>query len=197
VREKLLQFFRLGVAADVLQRAQSLELLQPMMGGYQPGETTFRLLEKLNQYFKKTGAVDEAMILAALFIDRFWQKCPVQASLPINEVMQTAGHLLTPYSTYFHLAHGLRHQARELLVGCYRFARGLGHRGQKRFLQNAATPRALEMFRLWIQASDGDTALVDIWEKAMHTDHKTSNQPARQPNHRTHRRPRRRRRKTV
>ena len=195
VREKLMQFFRLGVAADVLQKAQSLDLLRPMMGGYQTGETTFRLLEPLNHHFKKTGTVDEAMILAALFIDRFWQKCPVQASLPINEVMQTAGHLLTPYCTYFRLAHGLRHQARELLVGCYRFARGLGHRGQKRFLCNAATPRALEMFRLWIQASDGDTALVDTWQKALHTDHKTSDQPVRQPNHRTHRRPRRRRRK--
>lgn len=193
VREKLMQFFRLGVAADVLQRAQSLALLQPMLGGYQAGETTFKLLGPLNRHFKKTGTVNEAMILAALFIDRFWQKCPVQASLPINEVMQTAGHLLTPYCTYFSLAHGLRHQARELLVGCYRFARGLGHRGQNRFLHNSATPRALEMFRLWIQASDGDQNLVDIWQKALHTDHKPSDLPARQPNHRTHRRPRRRR----
>jgi poly(A) polymerase len=197
VREKLMQFFRHGVAADVLQRSQSLELLQPMMGGYQAGETTFKLLEPLNRHFKQTGTVDEAMILAALFIDRFWQKCPVQAALPINEVLQAAGHLLTPYCTYFRLAHGLRHQARELLVGCYRFARGLGHRGQKRFLQNSATPRALELFRLWIQASDGDSNLVDIWQKALHSDHKTADQPVRQPSHRTHRRPRRRRRKPA
>lgn len=195
VREKLMQFFRLGVAADVLQRVQSSGLLQPMMNGYQPGRTTFELLEELNKHFKKTGTVDEAMILAALFIDRFWQKCPVQASLPINEVMQMAGHLLTPYCTYFRMAHGLRHQARELLVGCYRFARGLGHRGQKRFLHNAATPRALEMFRLWIQASDGDSTLVETWQKALHTGHKTADQPVMQPNHRTHRRPRRRRRR--
>ena len=193
VREKLVQFFRIGVAADVLQRAQSLGLLQPMMGGYQPGETTFKLLELLNQYFKKTGSVDEGMILTALFIDHFWHKCPVQASLPINEVLQSAGHLLIPYCNYFRLSHGLRHQAKELLVGCYRLARGLGHRGQKRFLQNPETPRSLVMFRLWIEASEGDPALVEIWEKTLHTSHESADQPASQPSRRTHRRPRRRR----
>ena len=193
VREKLVQFFRLGVAANVLQRAHSLDLLQPMMGGYQPGETTFKLLGLLNQYFKKTGSVDEGMILAALFIDQFWQKCPVHAALAINEVLQSAGHLLTPYSTHFRLSHGLRHQARELLVGCYRFARGLGHRGQKRFLHNPETPRSLDMFRLWIEASAGDPALIEIWEKTLHTRHETADQPASQPSRRTHRRPRRRR----
>lgn len=193
VREELLQLFRLGVGAAVLRQAQELGLLQPMMGGYQAGETTFSLLEKLNQYFRTSGTVDEGMILAALFIDRFWQKCPVQASLPINEVLQSAGHLLTPYSTHFRLAHGLRHQARELLVGCYRFARGLGHRGQKRFLENPETPRSLEMFRLWTQASGNDPSLVEIWEKTLHARHEPTSQPASQTGRRTHRRPRRRR----
>jgi poly(A) polymerase len=197
VREKLMQFFRLGVGAAVLQQAQTLGLLQPMLAGYQPGATTFTLLERLNQHFKKSGDVDEGMLLAALFIDRFWQKCPVHASRPINEVLQSAGHLLTPYSTYFHLSHGLRHQARELLVGCYRFARGLGHRGQKRFLHNPETPRSLEMFRLWIQASDGDQALVETWEKHLHTRHEPSDKPASQANRRTHRRPRRRQSKPA
>lgn len=196
VREELMQLFRLGVGADVLQRAQSLGLLQPMMGGYQAGATTFRLLERLNQYFGKSGNVDEGMILAALFIDLFWHKCPVQASLPINEVLQSAGHLLTPYCTHFRLSHGLRHQARELLVGCYRFARGLGHRGQKRFLHNPETPRALEMFRLWSQASGQGHELVGTWQKALHTRHETADKQPRQPSRRTHRRPRRRRRST-
>ncbi len=194
VREELLELFRHGVGAEVLQRAQSLGLLQPLMGGYQPGESTFKLLASLNQHFRTPGSVDEAMILAGLFIDRFWHKCPVQASLPINEVLLSAGHLLTPYCNHFRLAHGLRHQAREMLVGCYRFARGLGHRGQKRFLLNPETPRALEMFQLWNQANGGDPALVEIWKKALHTGHEPTEKPVRPPGRRTHHRPRRRRR---
>jgi poly(A) polymerase len=193
IREELLELFRHGVGAEVLQRAQALELMQPMMGGYAPGKATFRLLQELNRYFQKLGKVDEAMILAALFIDHFWQKCPVKASLPINEVVQSAGHLLTPYCTHFRLSHGLRHQARELLVGCYRFARGPGHRGQKRFLQNPATPLALEMFRLWTDASNGDRVLLATWQKALHSRDEKAHQPARDATRRTRRRPRRRR----
>ena len=193
IREELLELFRHGVGAEVLQKAQSLQLMQPMMGGYTPGKTTFRLLQELNRYFRKRGKVDEAMILAALFIDHFWQKCPVKASLPINEVVQSAGHLLTPYCTHFRLSHGLRHQARELLVGCYRFARGPGHRGQKRFLHNPATPLALEMFRLWTDASNGDRVLLATWQKALQARDEKAHQPARDATRRTRRRPRRRR----
>lgn len=194
VREELMELFRHGVGAEVLQRAQSLGLLQPLMGGYQPGETTFKLLGLLNQYFKKAGHIDEAMVLTALFIDRFWQKCPVHATLPIGEVLQSAGHLLTPYCTHFRLAHGLRHQAREMLVGCYRFSRGPGQRGQKRFLHNPAAPRALDMFRLWTEASGSDPGLVETWQKALHSRFESPDQPAKQTNRRTHHRPRRRRR---
>ena len=193
IREELLELFRHGVGAEVLQKAQSLELMQPMMGGYAPGGTTFKLLLELNRYFRKLGKVDEAMLLAALFLDHFWQKCPVKASLPINEVVQSAGHLLTPYCTHLHLGHGLRHQARELLVGCYRFARGPGHRGQKRFLHNPGTPLALEMFRLWTEASNGDRELLKTWQKALHSPEEGAHQPPSDATRRTRRRPRRRR----
>lgn len=193
VREELIELFRHGVGAVVLERAQSLGLLGPLMGGYQAGKTTFAMLAGLNRHFQKVGRVDEAMLLAALFLDRFWHKCPVQGSLPINEVLQSAGHLLTPYCNHFRLAHGLRHQAREMLTGCYRFARGLGHRGQKRFLLNPEAPRALELFRLWAQTSGRDLALVHTWEKAMHTGPMANDKTSRQANRRTRRRPRRRR----
>ena len=192
VREKLVQFFRLGVAAEVLEKAQSLGLMQPMTGGYQPEKTTFKLLELLNRHFATTGTVDEGMILAALFIDRFWQKCPVKAALPIGEVLQAAGHLLAAYSSHFHLSHGLRHQARELLVGCYRFARGPGQRGQARFLHNPVAAPALELFRLWTLANDGDQQLVATWQKTLHTQHDPEAEPPKTAR-RTRRRPRRRR----
>jgi len=193
VREELLELFRHGVGAEVLQRAEGLGLMLPMMGGYRPGTTTFLLLKKLDQRFRQTGIVDEALLLAALFIDHFWTKCSVQAAHPINEVALSAGHLLAPYCTHFRLAHGLRHQAKELLIGCYRFARGLGQRGQKRFLHNPATPGALELYKLWIEASDGDRALLASWQKALHTRDEGAPQPAASPNRRTRRRPRRRR----
>lgn len=195
VREELMELFRHGVGAAVLKRAQDLGLLGPMMGGYQPGEATFRLLELLNRFFKKTGRIDESMLLAALFIEQFWKKCPAQSALPINEVLHSAGHLLTPYCAHFRLAHGLRHQAREMLVGCYRFTRGLGHRGQKRFLHNPAALRAFELFRLWNQTVNGDPAQLEVWQKALHRGPDQASHAEPPASRRTHHRPRRRRRK--
>lgn len=193
VREELMELFRHGVGAAVLKRAQDLGLMRPMLGGYQPGDSTFKLLELLNQYFKKTGHVDESMLLTALFIEQFWKKCPAQPALPINEVLHSAGHLLTPYCTHFRLAHGLRHQAREMLVGCYRFTRGLGHRGQKRFLENPSAPRAFEMFRLWNQTLNGKPEQLEVWQKALHLGAEQASQVEAQASRRTHHRPRRRR----
>ena len=193
VREELMELFRHGVGAAVLKQAQDLGLMRPMLGGYQPGEATFKLLELLNQYFQKTGHVDESMLLTALFIEQFWKKCPAQSTLPINEVLHSAGHLLTPYCTHFRLAHGLRHQAREMLVGCYRFTRGLGHRGQKRFLENPSAPRAFEMFRLWNQTINGKPEQLEVWQKALHLGAEQASQVESPASRRTHHRPRRRR----
>ena len=188
IREEIGALFNLGVGASVLRRADEFGLLTPMTGGYTPGKNTFKLLQKLNDHFAATGRVDEAMLLTALHIDHFWGKCPVKASLPISEVLQAAGHLLAPYCVHFRLSHGLRHQARELLAGCYRFARGLGHRGQKRFLNHPETPRSLEIFRLWTEACDGDKKLLATWEKALHTDHAATAKPGRKTNRRTRKR---------
>jgi len=193
VREEILELFRHRVGAEVLQRANSLGLLEPMTGGYTPGSSTFQLLDKLGTFFNDSGQTDEALLLVALHLDRFWKKCPVNSSLPINEVLQAAGHLLTPYCTHFRLAHGLRHQAREILAGCYRFARGLGHRGQKKFLHHPETPRSLDMFRLWTEATEGDRKLLATWEKALHTRHEAAAQTGRKATRRTRRRPSRKR----
>ncbi len=193
VREKLMDLFRHGVGDKVLRQAQELGLLKPLLAGYEGEETTFRLLEELNAHFRRTGTVDEAMLLAALFLKRFRHECMGHAAPPMSEAMHYAGQLLTPHCTYFKLAHGLRHQAKELLLGCFRFARGLGQRGHKRFLHNPDAPRALELFHLWSLASGEDQQLVKTWREALHTRDQAADKPASQPNRRTRRRPRKRR----
>ena len=105
--------------------------------------------------------------MAALFLSRFWRHCPPSTERPIGEVLELANLELDLHCGYFRIAHGIRHQARELLVGCYRLARGRGHRGERRFLQHPSTPAALELFELWLQTGDGDPALVNAWREAL------------------------------
>ncbi len=56
---------------------------------------------------------------------------------------------------------------RELLIGCFRLARGHGFRTEKRFLQHPQTPKALDLFSLWTQVRPELKPLVENWKKAI------------------------------
>ncbi|NJC87008.1 MAG: polynucleotide adenylyltransferase PcnB [Desulfuromonas sp.] len=167
IREELLELFRHAVAGKVLRQAQSCGLLEPLLAGYEGDEVTFALLDRLDSRTRAGVKISESLVLAALFLSRFLRQCPPKTELPIGEVLELANLELDLHCGYFRIAHGIRHQARELLVGCYRFGRGRGHRGERRFLQHPATPQALELFNLWIEASDGDRQLSAAWHNAL------------------------------
>ena len=188
VREEILELFRHAVAARVLCRAQEEGLLSPLLGGYNADLATFDLLTQLDQRTAAGTKCGEGFALAALFLSRFLQKCPSTGDLQIGDVLQAANRTLGTYSNYFRIAHGIRHQARELLVGCYRLGRGRGRRGERRFLQHPATPRALELFELWNRAIEGDPERVSLWQESLQ---KRKTPPPPQP--KTRQRPRRRR----
>ena len=188
VREELLELFRHGVAGKVLRRADEIGLLNPMLGGYAGDDVTFALLDLLDSETASGRRCEEALALAALFVHSFLSECPVSTDLRIAEVLQTANLALAPYCNHFRIAHGIRHQAKDMLIGCYRFARGRGRKGERRFLQHPATPRALALFELWTRASGGDPEQVNIWRDALRDKDET---PSDKP--KTRRRPRRRR----
>jgi len=167
IREELLELFRHAVAGKVLRQAQATGLLEPLLAGYEGDEATFALLERIDARTAAGREVGEPLVLAALFLSRFLRQCPPTADLPIGEVLELANLALDLHCGYFRIAHGVRHQARELLVGCYRFGRGRGHRGERRFLQHPATPLALELFDLWIATRDGDRQLIAAWHSAL------------------------------
>lgn len=167
IREELLELFRHAVAGKVLRQAQATGLLEPLLAGYEGDDVTFALLDRLDARAREGARTPEALVLAALFLSRFLRQCPVTADKPIGEVLELANLELDLHCGYFRIAHGIRHQARELLVGCYRLGRGRGHRGERRFLQHPATAQALELFDLWLQASGGDRQLAAAWQSAL------------------------------
>ena len=196
VREEILELFRHSVAGTVLRRAQDIGLLEPMLGGYRTGETTFALLDRLDHRTAAGRPVDEALCMAALFLERFLEKCPPESDIRIGDALQVANRLLVPYCNHFRIAHGIRHQAREILVGCYRLGRGRGRKGERRFLQHPDAPRALELFELWGEVGGGDIELARSWREVLQRKTETAaSEPGPKPKPKTRRRSRRRRRR--
>ncbi|AMV71032.1 polynucleotide adenylyltransferase PcnB [Desulfuromonas carbonis] len=167
IREELMELFRHRVAGPVLASAQGLGLLPHLLAGYEGEEETFALLDRLDARTATGVPVDEPVALAVLFLTRFLRLCQGSAAEHMTEVVRLAGLILAPHCNYFHIAHGTRHQARELLVGFYRLSRGPGFRGERRFLQHPATPGALALFRLWTEASGSRSDLAERWQQLL------------------------------
>jgi len=168
IREEIMELFRHRVAGTVLREAQAYGLLPYLMAGYEGDEQTFAMLDQIDAFTTSSGsAPSESFVLACLYLSRFRKMCPWDVEVPISEVLRSAGLVLEPHCNYFRIAHGVRHQARELLVAIYRFNQGRGRRGERRFLRHPSTPQALRLFSLWTQVSKEGQEINDLWQDAL------------------------------
>jgi poly(A) polymerase len=167
IREELMELFRHRVAAGVLREAQAMGLLPHLLAGYEGDDETFALLPQLDARTAAGTPVEEHLALAALFLSRFRRACPADAELSVTDAVRIGNLILAPHCSYFHIAHGIRHLARELLVGFFRLSRGRGQRGERRFLQHPTTPQALELFDLWTAVSGEGIELAALWREAL------------------------------
>ena len=190
VREEIMELYRHKVAGPVLKRCRELGMLPHLLAGYPGTDESIELLAKIDQRTAAGTPIEEGFAIAALYLRLFMDNCPSAPQLQISEVLHQANEIIFPHCRYFSIAQGIRHQARELLVGCFRLARGRGSRGERRFLQHPFTPQSLELFSLWAEVRPDLQPLVTEWQSAI----KAPEAPAAQKK----RRPRRRRpRKTA
>ncbi len=167
VREEVMELFRHAVGGDVLNSAQVNGLLSPLLAGYEGDPESFALLAQIDRRTRKGTAVEEPFVIAALYLSRFLRRCAPAQQAPIPEVVRAAGQTIASHCAYFSIARGISHQARELLVGVYRLARGRRQRGERRLLQNPMTPYALELLALWSEVTGEYRELVKEWGKEL------------------------------
>jgi poly(A) polymerase len=196
LREELMELFRHKVAGPVLRQAKETGLLEHLFPDYSADANTLKLIERIDQRTASGKPVTEAIVLASLYLSSFLQQLDQQPDLDFAAAMHLANELLEPHRAHYHIAHGIRHQAREMMLGIYRFKLGRGRRGEKRFLRHPATPAAFELFRLWHEVSGEDQDLVATWQEILAG---RENEPAKKQSQRSRpgggqrrRRPRRR-----
>jgi len=169
VREEIMELFRHKVAGPVLRQCRELGMLPHLLGGYLGTEESIDLLSRIDARTLQGAPIEESFAIAAMFLRRFMDNCPPSPEVHITEALHQANEIIIPHCRYFSIAQGIRHQARELLVGCFRLARGRGIRGERRFLQHPLTPRSLELFRLWSEVRPELEPLVKEWQKTIHS----------------------------
>ncbi len=187
IREEIMELFRHKVAGQVLQKADRYGLLPYLVPNFVAERAHFDLLRQLDMRTASGVRIREYFALAAMYVGPFIRQS--NSEMTIGEVHKLANQVLAPHCRFFSIANGIKHQARELLIGFYRFYRGRGRRGEQRFLRHPSTPEAFELFRLWVEACEGDRELLKLWQQALDGEEP---EPKKQPRKR---RPRRRRRK--
>jgi len=164
LREELMELFRHRVAGPVLRDADETGQLKYLFPDFSADEETFGMVDRIDQRTASGKPVTEALVLASLYLSSFLEKIESQPELDFAAAMHLANELLEPHRAHYHIAHGIRHQAREMLLGIYRLKRGRGRRGEKRFLSHPATTAAFELFRFWNEASGQDGELLQAWQ---------------------------------
>lgn len=149
IREEMMALFRLGIAAPVFKTCRELGMLPYLLAGYAGSDESIALLGRIDEQTTQGTPLDESLAIAALYLRLFMDACPPRREVHITEALHQANEIIIPHCRYFSIASGIRHQARELLIGCFRLARGRGLRGERRFLEHPLTPKALELFGLW------------------------------------------------
>ena len=188
VREEIMELFRHKISGPVLKRCRELGMLPHLLAGYPGTDESIALLAKIDKRTAAGVPIEESFAIAALYLRLFMDNCPPSQKANITAALHQANEIIIPHCRYFSIASGIRHQARELLIGCFRLARGRGFRAEKRFLQHPLTPKALELFTLWSQVRPDLTSLAENWCKAI----KGSTAKGKQPH-----RPRKRRQKNI
>lgn len=167
IREEFIELFRHKISGPVLKQCRELGMLPHLLAGYPGTDEGIALLAKLDQRTAAGVPIEESFAIAALYLRLFMDSCSPTDKNNIPAALQQANEIISAHCRYFSIASGIRHQARELLIGCFRLARGQGYRAEKRFLQHPLTPKALELFSLWSQVRPELIPVFENWNAAI------------------------------
>ncbi len=179
IREEIMALFRYKISGPVLKECRELGMLPHLLAGYPGHDESIALLQKIDERTAAGTPIDESFAIAALYLRLFMDECQPLATTNLSVAIGKANEIIIPHCRYFSIASGIRHEAKELLIGCFRLARGRGFRGEKRFLHHPRTPLVLELFKLWSQVRPELLPLSEKWEKAIGQQNKTGEKPTR------------------
>ncbi len=167
LREELMELFRHRVAGRVCELAERYGLLDQLFPEVLFTPQTFELLKLIDDRTASGNPIRESLALAALTLPTFLDRCPVDRSRHINDALAVADQLLRPHCRTYSIAQGIRCEARDLLIGVFRLARGRGMKGETRFLRHPFTAQVVEFFALWCQIDPSLNDQLSAWQEAI------------------------------
>ena len=190
VRDELRDLQRRGILAEVLAACHRLDLLEPLLPEVRVAEGVFPLLEILDAESRQGETAHESRYLAALALPTVAAAYSLGVSANLDGAQRAIAGVLDPLTQRFHISAHIRHLAKELLLSCYRLARGKAYRTKGKFVRKPEFAQAWEFFRSWAELTGELEEAVAYWQNYLDG----NALPSSAGKHRTPRRRRRRRR---
>lgn len=164
LREELRQMHQRGITGDVLAMAAELGLFAHLFPDAEPSEALFGLLRHIDRSPEAYGQNNEYAYIAALAMPKVADACPLVPTAHMEEAHDAVFPLVGKVCERYQISSHIRHMARELIVCCYRLARGRAYKAKAKFARRAEFPAALDFYAAWVAASGGDDEAVTFWK---------------------------------
>lgn len=164
LREELRQIQQRGLMAEVLAEAHRLDLFDHLFPEVEEVEGVFPLLEHMDEQVRAGAKPDESRYLAALLLPTVAARCPIGPGVNLDRAYEAIGAPVEGFTQRYQISAHIRHLARDLLLSCYRIARGRAYRTKGKFVRKAEFRDAWALFRLWAGVAGGLEEAVEYWE---------------------------------
>ncbi len=163
LRDELRDLQRRGILGPVLAECHRLGLLAPLLPEVRVTDGLFPLVEAADAVSRQGAPAHESHYLAALALPTVAAAYPLAVDATLDDAQRAIARVLDPLTQRYQISAHIRHQAKDVLLSCYRLARGKAYRTKGKFVRRPEFAEAWEFFQVWAEASGTAAEAVAYW----------------------------------
>ncbi|MBI5017437.1 MAG: CCA tRNA nucleotidyltransferase [Deltaproteobacteria bacterium] len=163
LREELRQMEQRGIVGPVLADAHRLGLLGTLLPEVVETEGVFPLLEALDERAAAGREPPEWAYIAALLLPTVARRYPLTPGADLEQAQDTIAGPVDALTHRYQISAHIRHQTREILLSCYRMARGKAYRTKAKFVRKPEFQEAWAFVQIWAHVARDLGEVVEFW----------------------------------
>lgn len=164
LREEFRQLQQRGIMGRVLAEAEKVGLLPYMLPEIEETKGLFELLEALDEAARSEAPENEASYMAALLLPTIAKQYEFDQNIKLEVAYKTISLPMESLTRRYHVSAHIRHLARELLLSCYRIAKGKAYRTKGKLIKKPEFSMAWKFIQVFSKVSGDLNETVAYWE---------------------------------
>ncbi len=165
LREEFRHMQQRGIMGPVLRWAHRLGLFSPLFSQAEVTDGVFELLDHYDRGGNDKRNSMEYVYVASLVMPTIVASCPLGPDTGLDTATEAVAGPTTALCSNYQISAHIRHKARELILGCYRLAKGRSYKAKAKFSRKAEFMNSFELLKCWNTINDGEyDEVVQFWD---------------------------------